>query len=401
MARTYSVLSLFMDLEFDSFLDVGGGEGYMAALVQDAFNVPANTTDLSVEACERACELFAIQGCASDAGQLPFGERSYDLVLCSEVIEHLSQPVRAISELVRVADKHVVITTEQICPLGELERILRMAQLDVTYPHAERNWFTPADFRGLLGDEISTVSQRRNLGGWAVRYFSERSLSTPQAARALEILTQTRTVDADHDGITILLTRGDLAGGDRHRVSSSRTEERRRQVLDRILGGVPRDPEAPCGPGVDPFLLQTLRCVRCIGRLEPRATDLECEGCAQVYAVRNGVPILILDSPAPGAPELEMEGPIRILSRGDRSREAGIRKMVPRFHAKRPTRAHPLIKRSSAFLLRVLLFLGRPGSVRSKARRIFDHVTNRPPQVFREIDDALLAGPSQRGYRQV
>jgi hypothetical protein len=92
-----------------------------------------------------------------------------------------------------------------------------------------------------------------------------------------------------------------------------------------------------------------------------------------------------------------MEAPIRLLSRGDRSREAKIRKMVARFHAERPASVHPLKRRLSAFLLRVLLFLGRPGTVSSKARRIFDHVAKRPPQVFREIDDALFAGPSQRG----
>ena len=89
-ARTYRLLELLHSLEFDSFLDVGGGEGYLAALVRDLFGVKtAHSSDLSAEACSRAREIFDIDGAAADSTRLPFASKSYDVVLCSEVIEHV------------------------------------------------------------------------------------------------------------------------------------------------------------------------------------------------------------------------------------------------------------------------------------------------------------------------
>src|SRR5687767_9282476 len=136
-ARTYRLLELLQTLEFDSVLDVGGGEGYLAALVRDLGRAKTvHSSDLSVEACQRAGEIFDIQGLAADTTRLPFADNSYDLVICSEVLEHLSRPVLAIGELARVARKFVVITTAEFCPAGETERALRSWTLDRSYPHA-------------------------------------------------------------------------------------------------------------------------------------------------------------------------------------------------------------------------------------------------------------------------
>jgi SAM-dependent methyltransferase len=394
MARTYSILSLLRGLEFESFLDVGGGEGYAAALVREVFKARVSTTDLSAAACERACEMFAVQGCAADAGRLPFRDGSYDLVLCSEVIEHLSQPVLAVSELVRISSMHVVITTEQLCPMGEVERALRMAQLDVSYPHAERNWFTPADFRVLLGDDILTFSQRLNLGGWAVRYFSERALTREQAARGLEFLTRTCTVDANHDGIIVLLTKG-VSRAEPRPAPRLGDGEKGREVLDRILDGATGDHPSGCGAALDPMMLQSLQCVRCGGRLDPRAAGLECAGCGEVYEVRNGIPIFVAERRAPAAGGTEIEDAIRVLSRGELRRVHGIEELASRLHGARRAAVHPLQSRLAGILLRLLVFLGRPGSAWLKARRILARAARRPPPEFREIDEFVFAEPSE------
>jgi ubiquinone/menaquinone biosynthesis C-methylase UbiE len=41
---------------------------------------------------------------------LPYGDATRDLVLCSEVLEHLPRPGTAVAELKRVARTHVLIT---------------------------------------------------------------------------------------------------------------------------------------------------------------------------------------------------------------------------------------------------------------------------------------------------
>ncbi|MBU4242347.1 MAG: class I SAM-dependent methyltransferase [Nanoarchaeota archaeon] len=45
-----------------------------------------------------------------DVLNLSFKDKSFDIVLCQEVLEHVSNPVQAISELKRVATKQLIIT---------------------------------------------------------------------------------------------------------------------------------------------------------------------------------------------------------------------------------------------------------------------------------------------------
>lgn len=38
----------------------------------------------------------------SDIAQLPFATETFDVVLCTEVLEHVPEPTRAVKEMVRV-----------------------------------------------------------------------------------------------------------------------------------------------------------------------------------------------------------------------------------------------------------------------------------------------------------
>ena len=46
----------------------------------------------------------------ADATHLPFKDNSFDVVLCSEVLEHLDSPLKAIKELARASKKVIVLT---------------------------------------------------------------------------------------------------------------------------------------------------------------------------------------------------------------------------------------------------------------------------------------------------
>jgi len=97
-------------LEFDSLLDVGGAEGYTAYIVKRLFNAKVRNSDLSEEACKRAGEIFDIESITADIHDLPFKNNEFDVVLCSETLEHVADLDRAIGELLKVASKAVVIT---------------------------------------------------------------------------------------------------------------------------------------------------------------------------------------------------------------------------------------------------------------------------------------------------
>ena len=59
--------------------------------------------------------------------------------------------------------------------------------------------------------------------------------------------------------------------------------------------------------GLDPVLLEVVRCPVCKGELtvDPAARALVCAGCARGYPVRDGVPVLLADEAvaAPGGAE--------------------------------------------------------------------------------------------------
>src|SRR5580765_8299356 len=110
-ARILRILQVLDGLSFESLLDVGGAEGYVAHLAATIFGADVASTDLSTEACHRARELFGLPAAAVDSTRLPFADGSFDVVLCSEVIEHVEHPVETMLELQRVARVAVVLTT--------------------------------------------------------------------------------------------------------------------------------------------------------------------------------------------------------------------------------------------------------------------------------------------------
>lgn len=110
---TYRLLDSLCDLEFGSLLDVGAAEGYKAFLAQKIFGIPVMSSDLSEEACNRAREIFRIQSQPCDIHNLNFDDNQFDVVMCSESLEHVTDWKKATSELLRVARKAVVITVPQ------------------------------------------------------------------------------------------------------------------------------------------------------------------------------------------------------------------------------------------------------------------------------------------------
>lgn len=121
---THRILSALAQLDFGSLLDVGGAEGYKAALVRRVFGVDVATCDLSDEACARAREIYDIPARSIDIHRLPFDDASFDVVLCSETLEHVAEIEQATAELLRVARRAVVITVPRE-PKAVVERNIR------------------------------------------------------------------------------------------------------------------------------------------------------------------------------------------------------------------------------------------------------------------------------------
>lgn len=95
-----------------TILDAGCGEGFIDRLLADHF------PDVGITGLEYAEEAISIaevmnpsvQYVQGDITQMPLKNNSYDIILCTEVLEHLVNPEKALDEMLRVAKRFLYIT---------------------------------------------------------------------------------------------------------------------------------------------------------------------------------------------------------------------------------------------------------------------------------------------------
>lgn len=144
----------FLDvLNVKSLLDVGCAEGFTAAKASEVFGCPVVGLEMGVQACKRATELTGVPVFSGSADSLPFADNSVDVVIMTEVIEHLENPFHALVECWRVAKIAVIVTTQEFLP-SSLERWICMATVNQNEDHAERNFSHASDWQLLFGKRV-------------------------------------------------------------------------------------------------------------------------------------------------------------------------------------------------------------------------------------------------------
>jgi SAM-dependent methyltransferase len=120
-------------------LDAGCGEGHVTAWLADALPASDITgvdgrADALVAFRSRNPGLPAVE---ADLRQLPFPNASFELVMCTEVLEHIPDPRQALRELSRVCAGHVLLTVphEPFFRAGNLARGRYVARLGSTPGH--------------------------------------------------------------------------------------------------------------------------------------------------------------------------------------------------------------------------------------------------------------------------
>jgi len=150
-------------------LDVGSGGGFVAAGLDGGAGVVA--VDRSRDALEDAMSAGVSPVAAADAAHLPFGDGSFDAVICSEVLEHVSDPASAVSEAARVSAPGglFLFSTPARTHLSRflLIDVAQRWRVTSVLPPALHDWsrfLTRRDLTGLLADNGFVVRRLSGIG---------------------------------------------------------------------------------------------------------------------------------------------------------------------------------------------------------------------------------------------
>lgn len=107
-----NLVSLIAAKQVDSILDVGCGEGFtLNRLKEKGIGKELEGIEYLKTAIELGHKMYPdIKIKQGNIYQLPYKDNSFDLVLCTEVLEHLDKPQEGLKELVRVSKKYLVLS---------------------------------------------------------------------------------------------------------------------------------------------------------------------------------------------------------------------------------------------------------------------------------------------------
>lgn len=120
-----SVTRLYSETSSSTVLEVGCGEGSLVSYLLENGPRPDHieACDLNLTKLTDNLDPF-IQFREASIYELPYPENSFDLVVCCEVLEHLEEPAKGMSELARVAKNYVIVST----PREPMWRLFNMAR---------------------------------------------------------------------------------------------------------------------------------------------------------------------------------------------------------------------------------------------------------------------------------
>ncbi|MGH3003817.1 MAG: class I SAM-dependent methyltransferase [Gaiellaceae bacterium] len=142
------------ELAPESVLEVGGGPGELAEWMRDELGARVSFLDLSPRMVELA-RGRGLDAAVGDVQQLPFPDRSFDVVVAAWMLYHVPDLPRGLSELARVLvpGGALVAATNSVTHLQELRALLR-------YPEGEGESFNRENGAALLAPHFARVERR-------------------------------------------------------------------------------------------------------------------------------------------------------------------------------------------------------------------------------------------------
>jgi SAM-dependent methyltransferase len=165
MAGFFSALDeMLAGIDPSVIVEVGAGEGHITAHLVARFpnatvvGLDLPDSELGDEWAELDVPMFF-----GDVTRLPFADRSIDLIVGLEVLEHVPSPVSALAEIARVCRGAALLSVprEPIWRIGNMARGRYLSQLGNTPGHV--NHWSARSFEQLVGEHLVVQRTARPL----------------------------------------------------------------------------------------------------------------------------------------------------------------------------------------------------------------------------------------------
>jgi ubiquinone/menaquinone biosynthesis C-methylase UbiE len=126
-----NLLNFLVNLDIRTVLDIGSGKGDLISLISaDRPDMRFFGSDLWKDDTNlKYKNRTPIQWISANGEHLPFRKSSFDLILACEVLEHVDNPNKVLSEIQRVTKKYSLVTVPWE-PIWKVLNIVRMKYLE-------------------------------------------------------------------------------------------------------------------------------------------------------------------------------------------------------------------------------------------------------------------------------
>lgn len=165
-----TLFSLIKPLKPVKILDVGCGEGFTLKKLEEKKIGKANEgIDYSEEAIKIGKNIYpSLKIMSGNVYDLNYPDNSFDIVLCTEVLEHLDDPDRAVDELKRVSSKYILFSVPNE-PFFTVVNLLRGKYLKTLGRHPEHiNLWSVYGIERLMKRHDLKVVKRKYPFAWSM-----------------------------------------------------------------------------------------------------------------------------------------------------------------------------------------------------------------------------------------
>jgi ubiquinone/menaquinone biosynthesis C-methylase UbiE len=154
---------IIQDLEFDSVIDLGCGEGHLLKSLSNLVDHKKSAA-IEIDPDEVKDAVINLPNCdvrQASIYNIPFHDNSFELVICTEVLEHLDNPTLALNEISRVSSKYILLSVPRE-PMWCILNIMRFKYINKlgNTPGHLNHWsaYNFAKFVSLISHKFKIVS---------------------------------------------------------------------------------------------------------------------------------------------------------------------------------------------------------------------------------------------------